>query len=187
MFDNVIAEKSNKQLLIFTTTNKLFPVRNNPTFNHLLNFCSEHRLGSMVPFCLFDRVLNVIFIKDIDDNGCKLKARDLIFYKIKCHLTKGSKPFCIYWLQQSYASVTSCIIETSCSSWCARSTLLVLRIVPSSWNNDVGIGQMIHWFQSIEGLLLLALDGRSGLPNCAIFWKTLATVPTNDFLTTCKH
>jgi hypothetical protein len=52
---------------------------------------------------------------------------------------------------------------------------------------DVGIGQMIHWFQSIEGLLLLALDGRSGLPNCAIFWKTLTTVPTNDFLTTCKH
>jgi hypothetical protein len=35
--------------------------------------------------------LNVISIKDIDDNGCKLKARDLIFYKIKCHLTKGSK------------------------------------------------------------------------------------------------
>jgi hypothetical protein len=67
--------------------------------------------------------------------------------------------------------------------------LLVLRIVPSSWNNDVGIGQMIHWFQSIEGLLLLALDGRSlsGLPNCAIFRKTLTTVPTNDFLTTCKH
>jgi hypothetical protein len=27
---------------------------------------------------------------------CKLKTRDLIFYKIKCHLTKGSKPFCIY-------------------------------------------------------------------------------------------
>jgi hypothetical protein len=44
---------------------------------------------------------------------------------------------------------------------------------------------MIHWFQSIEGLLLLALDGRSlsGLPNCAIFRKTLTTVPTNDFLT----
>jgi hypothetical protein len=54
------------------------------------------RLGSTVPFCLFDRVLNVISIKDIDDNGCQLKARDLIFYKIKCHLTKGSKPFCIY-------------------------------------------------------------------------------------------
>jgi hypothetical protein len=38
---------------------------------------------------------------------------------------------------------------------------------------------MIHWFQSIEGLLLLALDGRSlsGLPNCAIFRKTPTTVP----------
>ena len=130
-----------------------------------------------------------ISIKDIANNGCKLKARDLIFYKIKCHLTKGSKPFCIYWLQQSFVSVTSCIIETSCSSWCARSALLVLRIVPSSWNNDVGIGQMIHWFQSIEGLLLLALDERSlsGVPNCAIFRKTLTTVPTNDFLATCKH
>ena len=35
----------------------------------------------------------------------------------------------------------------------------------------------------------LALDGRSlsGLPNCAIFWKTLTTVLTNYFLTTCKH
>jgi hypothetical protein len=32
--------------------------------------------------------LNVISIKDIDDNGCKLKTRDLIFCKIKCHLTK---------------------------------------------------------------------------------------------------
>jgi hypothetical protein len=33
------------------------------------------------------------------------------------------------------------------------------------------------------------VDGRSlsGLPNCAIFRKTLRTVPTNDFLTTCKH
>jgi hypothetical protein len=41
--------------------------------------CSENRLGSTVPFCLFDRVLNVISIKDIDDNGCKLKTRDLIF------------------------------------------------------------------------------------------------------------
>ena len=110
MFDNVIAEKSYKRLLIFTRTNKLFPVRNKPTFNHLINLCSEHWLGSTVLFCLFDRVLNVISIKDIDDNECKLKARDLIFYKIKCHLTKGSKPFCIYWLQQSYASVTSCII-----------------------------------------------------------------------------
>jgi hypothetical protein len=30
------------------------------------------RFGSTVPFCLFDRVLNVISIKDIDDNGCKL-------------------------------------------------------------------------------------------------------------------
>jgi hypothetical protein len=49
---------------------------------------SENRLGSTVPFCLFDRVLNVISIKDIDDNGCKLKTRDLIFYKIKCPLTK---------------------------------------------------------------------------------------------------
>jgi hypothetical protein len=39
----------------------------------------ENRLGSTVPFCLFDRVLNVISIKDIDDNGCKLKTRDLIF------------------------------------------------------------------------------------------------------------
>jgi hypothetical protein len=29
--------------------------------------------------------------KDIDDNGCKLKTRDLIFYKIKCLLSKGSK------------------------------------------------------------------------------------------------
>jgi hypothetical protein len=39
---------------------------------------------------------------------------------------------------------------------------------------------MIHWFQSIEGVLLLALDGRSlsWLPNCAIFRKTLTTVPT---------
>jgi hypothetical protein len=46
---------------------------------------------------------------------CKLKQEIWFFYKIKCHLTKGSKPFCIYWLQQSYASV--CIIETSCSSW----------------------------------------------------------------------
>ena len=133
------------------------------------------------------RFRSVISIKDIDDNGCKLKARDLIFYKFKCHLTKGSNPFCTYWLQQSHASV--CIIETSCSSWCTRSALLALRIVPSSWNNDVGTGQMIHWFQSIEGLLLLALDGRSlsGPPNCAIFRKTLKIVPTNDFLTTCKH
>jgi hypothetical protein len=34
-----------------------------------------------------------------------------------------------------------------------------------------------------------SLYGRSlsGLPNCAIFRKTLTTVPTNDFLTTCKH
>jgi hypothetical protein len=39
--------------------------------------------------------LNVISIKDIDDNGCKLIARELIFYKIKCHLTKGSKPLFI--------------------------------------------------------------------------------------------
>jgi hypothetical protein len=31
MFGNVIAEKSN----IFTRTNKLFPVRNNPTFNQM--------------------------------------------------------------------------------------------------------------------------------------------------------
>jgi hypothetical protein len=38
MFDNVIAEKSYKRLLIFTRTNKLFPVRNNPPFNHLINF-----------------------------------------------------------------------------------------------------------------------------------------------------
>jgi hypothetical protein len=47
---------------------------------------------------------------------------------------------------------------------------------------------MIHWFQSIESVLLLALDGRSlsWLPNCAIFRKTLTTVPTNDFLTTCQ-
>jgi hypothetical protein len=45
---------------------------------------------------------NVISIKDIDDNGCKLKTRDLIIYKIKCHLTKGSKPFFIYWLQQRH-------------------------------------------------------------------------------------
>jgi hypothetical protein len=69
--------------------------------------------------------------------------QEIWFFAKSCHLTKGSKPFCIYWLQQSYASV--CIIETSCSSWCARSALLVLRIVPSSWNNDVGIGQMIHF------------------------------------------
>jgi hypothetical protein len=95
MFANVIAEKSNKRLLIFTRTNTLFPVRNNPTFNHLKTFCSENRLGSTVPFCLFDRVLNVISIKDIDDNECQLKARDLIFCKIKCHLTKGSKPLFI--------------------------------------------------------------------------------------------
>jgi hypothetical protein len=33
-----------------------------------------------------------------------------------------------------------CIIETFCSSWCTRSALLVLSIVPSSWNNYVGIG-----------------------------------------------
>jgi hypothetical protein len=33
-----------------------------------------------------------------------------------------------------------CIIETFCSSWCTISALLVLRIVPSSWNNYVGIG-----------------------------------------------
>jgi hypothetical protein len=79
LFDSVIAEKSNKRLLIFTRTNKRFPVRNNPTFNHLIIFYSEHRLGSTVPFFLFDRDLNVISIKDIDDNGCKLKARDLIF------------------------------------------------------------------------------------------------------------
>jgi hypothetical protein len=60
------------------------------------------------------------------------------------------------------------------------------RVIPD-WKKF--IGQMIHWFQSIEGLLLFALDGRrlSGLPNCAIFRKTLTTVPTNDFLTTCKH
>jgi hypothetical protein len=34
-----------------------------------------------------------------------------------------------------------------------------------------------------------SLDGRSlsWLLNCAIFRKTLTTVPTNDFLTTCKH
>jgi hypothetical protein len=32
MFGNVIAEKSNN---IFTRTNKLFPVRNNPTFNQM--------------------------------------------------------------------------------------------------------------------------------------------------------
>jgi hypothetical protein len=39
------------------------------------------RLWSTVPFCLFDRVLNVISIKDIDENGCKLKTRDLIFFQ----------------------------------------------------------------------------------------------------------
>ena len=33
-----------------------------------------------------------------------------------------------------------CIIETFCSSCCVRSVLLIVRIVPSSWNNDVGIG-----------------------------------------------
>jgi hypothetical protein len=38
---------------------------NNPTFNHLIIFCSENRHGSTFPFCLFDRVLNVISIKDI--------------------------------------------------------------------------------------------------------------------------
>jgi hypothetical protein len=32
------------------------------------------------------------------------------FYKIKCHLTKGSKPFCIYWLQQRHV-----ISDQSCS------------------------------------------------------------------------
>jgi hypothetical protein len=46
--------------------------------------CSENRLGSTVPFCLFDRVLNVISIKDIDDNGCKLKTRDTHKTKLKC-------------------------------------------------------------------------------------------------------
>jgi hypothetical protein len=52
---------------------KLFPVRDNPTFNHLINFCSENRLRSTVPFCLFDRVLNVISIKDtvMPTNKCK--------------------------------------------------------------------------------------------------------------------
>jgi hypothetical protein len=35
MFDNVIAEKSNKRLFIFTRTNKLFPVRNNSTENNV--------------------------------------------------------------------------------------------------------------------------------------------------------
>ena len=127
MFGNVIAERN---LIILSP--------------ELINFfqswitlpsikCSENRLGSTVPFCLFDRVLNVISIKDIDDNGCKLKTRDLIFfYKIKCHLTKGSKPFCIYWLQQRHVISDQscsgnikkmgsvCIIETFCSSWKAR-------------------------------------------------------------------
>jgi hypothetical protein len=60
------------------TSKQNFPVRNNPTFNHLIHFCSENRLGSTVLFCLFDRALNVISIKDIDDNGCQLKTRDLI-------------------------------------------------------------------------------------------------------------
>jgi hypothetical protein len=64
---------SDKLYLIFTRTNKLFPVRNNPTFNHLIHFCSENRLGSTVLFCLFDRALNVISITDIDDYGCQLK------------------------------------------------------------------------------------------------------------------
>jgi hypothetical protein len=32
----------------------------------------------------------------VEKDGCQLKARDLIFFKIKFHLTKGSKPFCIY-------------------------------------------------------------------------------------------
>jgi hypothetical protein len=45
--------------------------------------CSENRLGSTVPFCLFDRVLNVISIKDIDDNGCKLKTGDYIAKHIR--------------------------------------------------------------------------------------------------------
>ena len=116
MFGNVIAEN----LIIFSP--------------ELINFfqsgitlpsikCSENRLGSTVPCCLFDRVLNVISIKDIDDNGCKLKTRDLIFYKIKCHLTflhlLTATKAChlsseLFWKYQKMGSV--CIIETFCSS-----------------------------------------------------------------------
>jgi hypothetical protein len=62
--------------------------------------CSENRLGSTVPFCLFDKVLNVISIKDID-NGCKLKTRDLIFLHNFLQIVERTlllKRFCLFQL-----------------------------------------------------------------------------------------
>jgi hypothetical protein len=43
------------------------------------------------------------------------------FSKIKCHLTKGSKPFCIYWLQQRHV-----ISDQSCSGNIKKWTVFVL-------------------------------------------------------------
>jgi hypothetical protein len=115
--------------------------------------------------------------------------------------------FCllVYDLQQDLWYFTTKLSDTT---WVIEDTSTINRLYTSSWRTSAALikvslplsvktyncsrllhWQMIHWFQSIEGVLLLALDGRSlsWLPNCAIFRKTLTTVPTNDFLTTCKH
>jgi hypothetical protein len=89
----------------------------------------------------------VISIKDIDDNGCKLKTRDLIFSKIKCHLTKGSKPFCISSL------VDSSLSEGQSRSFYNPSTRSKLKSFEDmahkiSWSVVLGTQSLFIWILS---------------------------------------
>ena len=80
--------------------------------------CSENRLGSTVPFCLFDRVLNVISIKDIDDNGCKLKTRDLIFTKSSAISPKVLNLFAFIDCNKDMPSLIRVVLEISKNGQC---------------------------------------------------------------------
>jgi hypothetical protein len=121
-------------------------------------------------------------------------AKHVIFCLLVCDLQQD------LWYFTTKLSDTTWVIEDTSSinhlytsSWRTAAALIkvYLHLSVKTYNcSRLLHWQIIHWFQSIEDLLLLALDGRrslSGLPNCAIFRKTLTTVPTNDFLTTCKH
>ena len=94
--------------------------------------------------------------------------------------------FCllVYDLQQYLWYFTTKLSDTT---WVIEDTSSINSLYTSSWRTSATLikvslplsvkmyncsrflhWQMIHWFQSIEGLLLFALDGRSlsGLPNC---------------------
>ena len=105
-----------------------------------------------------------IFVKQWSWNRTNWKRQNLFNSNVLSTIYKNQCP-------------TENLLRIAMNSDCVPRTILQLSF----------LSHIFEWLQL--GPCNRIVDGRSlsGLPSCAIFRKTLTTVPTNDFLTTCKH